>query len=87
VPTLANPAPFFSLSIEEAVRTREFPSAEELQQRANRAAGVIKRHGVAGVKYAMDLRGYYGGNPRLPLLPVGDDAKRKIAGAFEGINS
>jgi 4-hydroxy-2-oxoglutarate aldolase len=87
VPPLANPAPFFCLSIEEAVRTRELAGAEELQQRANSAAGVINRYGVAGLKYAMDLRGYFGGNPRLPLLPVGEDAKRQIAEAFEGINS
>jgi 4-hydroxy-2-oxoglutarate aldolase len=87
-PALANAAPFFCLSIEEAVRTRELSSAAELQQRASRAAqAVTTRYGVAGLKYAMDLRGYYGGNPRLPLLPVGEDAKSEIAEAFEGINS
>ncbi len=35
--------------------------------------------GVAGVKFAMDLAGYYGGDPRLPLLPLsssGQDAIR-----------
>jgi 4-hydroxy-2-oxoglutarate aldolase len=70
------------------VRTRELSSAAELQQRASRAAqAVTTRYGVAGLKYAMDLRGYYGGNPRLPLLPVGEDAKSEIAEAFEGINS
>ena len=35
--------------------------------------------GVAAVKYAMDLVGLYGGNPRLPLLPINDDLKKKIA--------
>jgi len=34
--------------------------------------------GVAAVKYAMDLAGLHGGNPRLPLLPLGDDVKKKI---------
>jgi 4-hydroxy-2-oxoglutarate aldolase len=34
--------------------------------------------GVAGVKYAMDLAGLYGGNPRLPLLPLSDDLRKKI---------
>jgi 4-hydroxy-2-oxoglutarate aldolase len=87
-PALANAVPFFCLSIEEAVRTRELPSAEELQQRASRAANsVTTRYGIAGLKHAMDLRGYYGGNPRLPLLPVGEDAKTQIAEAFYGINS
>jgi len=26
----------------------------------------------------MDLAGLRGGNPRLPLLPLGDDVKKKI---------
>jgi 4-hydroxy-2-oxoglutarate aldolase len=34
--------------------------------------------GVAGVKYAMDLAGLYGGDPRLPLLPLSDDLRKKI---------
>ena len=34
--------------------------------------------GVAAVKYAMDLAGLFGGSPRLPLLPLGDDTKKKI---------
>ena len=88
VPALANAAPFFCLSIEEAVRTRELSSAEELQQRASGAANAVTtRYGIAGLKYAMDLRGYYGGNPRLPLLPAGEDAKSQIAEAFQGISS
>ena len=33
------------------------------------------QYGVAGVKYAMDVRGYYGGEPRLPLLPMTDEQK------------
>ena len=34
--------------------------------------------GVAAVKYGMDLAGLYGGNPRLPLLPLSDDIRKKI---------
>jgi 4-hydroxy-2-oxoglutarate aldolase len=86
-PPLANAAPFFCLSIEEAVRTRELTSAEDLQRRANPASAAITRYGVAGLKYAMDLRGYYGGSPRLPLLGVTEEAKAAIAAAFHGVNS
>ena len=39
--------------------------------------------GVAGVKYAMELGGYYGGNPRLPLLPIRDGDKQRIQKAVE----
>lgn len=38
---------------------------------------VTKDYGVPGAKYALDLRGYYGGPCRLPLLPV--DEKEKLA--------
>jgi 4-hydroxy-2-oxoglutarate aldolase len=40
------------------------------------------RLGVAGVKYAMDVAGYHGGPPRLPLLPVTEEDKRSIRGAL-----
>lgn len=35
----------------------------------------LSQYGVAGVKYGMDLRGYFGGDPRLPLLPMTDAQK------------
>jgi dihydrodipicolinate synthase/N-acetylneuraminate lyase len=31
---------------------------------------VVSEMGIPAVKYAMDLNGYYGGPPRLPLLPL-----------------
>jgi len=33
---------------------------------------------ISGVKYAMDLNGYYGGNPRLPLLPLTGEQKAEV---------
>jgi 4-hydroxy-2-oxoglutarate aldolase len=40
---------------------------------------LVEVHGIAGLKYAQDLRGYYGGPTRLPLLPVDDKGKAEIA--------
>ena len=40
---------------------------------------IVSENGIAGVKYAMDLRGYHGGLPRLPLLPLSEEKKRSIA--------
>ena len=81
-------APYYCLTIEEAVRRREFEAAEDLQRRATRAATeVIARHGVPGLKYAMDLQGYYGGPPRLPLYRVNADARQEIEAALHGISS
>ena len=36
------------------------------------------KFGVPGVKYAMDLNGYYGGLCRLPLLPLTADEKGEL---------
>jgi 4-hydroxy-2-oxoglutarate aldolase len=33
----------------------------------------------------MDLNGYYGGPPRLPLTPPGPDAKGEIEDAFREV--
>ncbi|HYX70369.1 MAG TPA: dihydrodipicolinate synthase family protein, partial [Terriglobales bacterium] len=42
------------------------------------AQKVVGEFGVPGVKYAMDLNGYYGGPPRLPLLPPTAEIKSEI---------
>jgi 4-hydroxy-2-oxoglutarate aldolase len=82
----ANAAPYACLSILEAVRTREDAAGIELQQRFSRAAvAVTTRYGIPGLKYAMDLNGYYGGPPRLPLLPPGPEARREIEEAFQEV--
>ncbi len=39
---------------------------------------VSGRFGVAGVKYAMEKGGFYGGPPRQPLLPLTEEEKREI---------
>jgi 4-hydroxy-2-oxoglutarate aldolase len=82
---LANPAPYACISIYEAVRTREVAAAADLQKRLSPAAGAIARHGVPGLKYAMDLNAYYGGPPRLPLLPATSRIKREVEEAFRDV--
>lgn len=44
---------------------------------------VIETYGIPGLKYAQDLRGYYGGPARLPLLPIEDKGKREIGSLLE----
>lgn len=54
--------------------------AEEKQQRIIvPAQRVAAGFGVPGVKYAMELNGYYGGNGRLPLPPLTQAEKDEIA--------
>jgi 4-hydroxy-2-oxoglutarate aldolase len=79
-------APFLCLSAEEAVRTRQAAAAEELQGlMAHPARALATRYGIAGLKFAMDLQGYYGGSPRLPGLPINADGKKHIENLFREI--
>ncbi len=41
---------------------------------------VMEIHGIPGLKYAQDLRGYYGGPARPPLLSIDDGGKKEIEG-------
>lgn len=47
---------------------------------------VTKDYGVPGAKYALDLRGYFGGPCRLPLLPVDDKDKPVIKNLLIELN-
>jgi 4-hydroxy-2-oxoglutarate aldolase len=42
---------------------------------AQRVGGEL---GIPGMKYGMDLNGYYGGPARLPLLPLTADLKAEV---------
>jgi 4-hydroxy-2-oxoglutarate aldolase len=68
---MASFAPQACAEIYMAWKDRDAKLAEEKQQRILAAADfVCGRLGIPGVKYACDLNGYYGGLPRLPLLPL-----------------
>ena len=48
------------------------------QRRIAKAAVLVTvKYGIPGLKHAMDLNGYYGGPVRLPLTPVGPEAKER----------
>jgi len=79
----ANAAPYSTIAIWEACRSREFEAAGDWQNRIAPAAVLVTtRYGIPGLKYAMDLNGYYGGPPRLPLIPPSPEARRDIEEAF-----
>jgi 4-hydroxy-2-oxoglutarate aldolase len=82
--TFANAAPYALITIWEAHRTREAEAAADWQQRIAHAAQLVtSRYGIPGLKYAMDLNGYYGGPCRLPLTPLSSAAKQEIQEAFD----
>ena len=81
----SNPAPYAAIAIWEAFRTREEEAARDWQSRVGRAAAQTAKYGIPGLKHAMDLNGYYGGPPRLPLSVPTPDAKREIEEAFKDL--
>ena len=82
----ANAAPYSVIAIWEAFRQREDAAGLDWQNRIGRASALVTtKYGVPGLKHAMDLNGYYGGPPRLPLCVPSPEAKREIAEAFENL--
>ncbi len=75
----ADPAPTACYEIYAAWKEGDLELARMKQQRIVTAAQrVVSELGIPGVKYAMDLNGYYGGPARLPLLPLTADLKSEI---------
>jgi 4-hydroxy-tetrahydrodipicolinate synthase len=76
---LASPLPEKCVELFELFQTGQHADARTLQQHLALASKVIvSEGGIAGVKHAMDLRGYHGGLPRLPLLPLANVNKASI---------
>jgi len=76
---LASVLPELCVAVFEAARKGDLETARALQAAIMPASKVIvSQAGIPGVKYAMDVAGYRGGLPRLPLLPVEEDQKHAI---------
>jgi 4-hydroxy-2-oxoglutarate aldolase len=71
--------PESAIEIYEAVRAGEAARASRFQSTllapSRKIAGEL---GPTGVKYAMDCMGYYGGDPRPPLLPLTEAQKKAV---------
>ncbi len=81
---LASAVPYATVAIWEAFRTREEEAGLDWQQRITHPAILVTdMYGVPGLKHAMDLNGYYGGPPRMPLSPVSPEARQEIEDAFQ----
>jgi 4-hydroxy-2-oxoglutarate aldolase len=75
----ATPAPTACYEIFTAWKEGDAKLAREKQQRVSASAiRVASQLGVPALKYALDLNGYYGGPPRLPLLPLTGDLKAEV---------
>jgi 4-hydroxy-2-oxoglutarate aldolase len=75
----ATPAPTACYEIFTAWKEGDIKLAREKQERVSASAiRVGSELGIPALKYALDLNGYYGGPPRLPLLPLTGDLKAEV---------
>jgi len=76
---LANVAPHACAEILASVHQGDFEKARRLQLQmlpVNNA--VTLTYGISGLKAAMDMLDYFGGHPRLPLLPATEQERTEI---------
>lgn len=75
----AAPAPTICFEIYSAFKDNDLELARAKQiTLAPATKRVVSELGIPAIKYAMDLNGYYGGLPRLPLLPLAASQKSEI---------
>lgn len=84
VVSLANIFPGIVNELYKLVIKEKYKEAFALNERVLQLnKGISGAGGVAAVKYAMDLAGLKGGDPRLPLLPLAEENKTKIKALLE----
>jgi 4-hydroxy-2-oxoglutarate aldolase len=75
----AAPAPTICFEIHAAFKDNDIELARSKQISLTPATKlVVSELGIPAIKYAMDMNGYYGGLPRLPLLPPTQAQKMEI---------
>jgi dihydrodipicolinate synthase/N-acetylneuraminate lyase len=81
---LGSALPKKCVEVYELFRHGQHDKARDLQTAVLRASKlIVSECGIAGVKYTMDQRGYRGGVPRLPLLPLQEEQKKRITALLE----
>jgi 4-hydroxy-2-oxoglutarate aldolase len=76
---LADMAPGESVEIYQLAKEGEWEKAREIQLRVITVnQRIVGNYGVPGIKCALDLLGYFGGDPRPPLRPVSSEVKDSI---------
>jgi len=77
---LAACAPQACQEIYIAWKDTDLKLAKEKQQRIVEASMIVaSKLSIPGIKHACDLNGYYGGRPRIPLLPLDVEHQTEVA--------
>jgi 4-hydroxy-2-oxoglutarate aldolase len=76
---VANVAPQECIEIQALFNKGKRDEAKALQNRLTPFANAVTtKYGIGGLKMAMDLAGYFGGNPRLPLKRPGKEVEEEL---------
>jgi len=76
---VANAVPQECVQIQNLFDKGKMREAKALQNRLTPLAkAVTTRYGIGGLKMAMDLTGYFGGNPRSPLKRPGKEVEEEL---------
>ena len=76
---VANVVPQECVQIQNLFNKGKMGEARALQSRLTPLAkAVTTKYGIGGLKMAMDLAGYSGGNPRLPLKKPGKEVEEEL---------
>ena len=88
MPAFAAAAPQACYEVLAACKDGDEGLAREKQVRLQEVAARVERQmGVAGIKFGCDLNGYYGGKPRLPLLPLTGEEQAEIERLMQGMRN
>jgi 4-hydroxy-2-oxoglutarate aldolase len=81
-----NIAPQVCRKIMSLALENKIDEAKKLNDQIVQADWDILGQGAAGLKYAMDILGFYGGIPRSPLRDLNEDEKNKIKKSLTNAN-
>ncbi len=74
--------------LQEALAVSDIERARAIQLRLARfSREVVSQRGIPGVKALLDRMGFYGGPPRLPLLPLAPDAADDVERALHALKT
>jgi 4-hydroxy-2-oxoglutarate aldolase len=76
---LSDMAPAETVEIFRLFHSGEWEKAKDIQRRILEVnQKIVGSYGVPGIKHALDLLGYFGGEPRSPLQPVSKETEESI---------
>lgn len=87
MPELAGCAPQGCHEVWAAFKDGDPKLARLKSERLREADAVMEEFGVAGVKYACDLNGYFGGAPRLPRVGLTAEEKARVEKALHEVRN